>query len=93
MTKDAREISRSIDLIFEACENIRDHDRCDECPLRNLCLQDPEVTFMDIFESSYDALWDEYINYADNVTFREADLDAQNADFLRKLAMEERMMD
>ena len=93
MLKDAREISRSIDLMFEGCENIRDHDRCDECPLRNLCLQDPEVTFMDIFESSYDALWDEYITYADNVTFREEDLDAQNADFLRKLDIEERMID
>lgn len=89
MLKDAREISRAVDIMFEACENIRDHDRCEECPIRCICLQDPEITFMDIFEGSYEALWDEYINYADNVTFRRADLDAQNADFRRKLEIEE----
>ena len=93
MLKDAREISRSIDLMFESCENIRDHDRCEECPSSHSCLEDPEVTFIDIFESSHDALWDEFLNYADNVTFKKADLDAQNADFLRKLAIEERMLD
>ena len=93
MLKDAREICRSIDLMFEACENVRDHDRCEECPISYICLQDPEVSFMDIFDSSHDALWDEYINFADNVTFKKADLDAQNADFLRKLDIEERMID
>lgn len=93
MLKDAREISRSIDLMFEACENIRDHDRCDECPIKYICLQDPEVSFMDIVDSSHDAMWDELLNYADTVAFRKADLDAQNADFMRKLAIEERMLD
>lgn len=93
MLKDAREIGRAIDLLFESCENIRDHDRCDECPIRHICLEDPEVSFVDIFESSHDTLWDEFLNYADNVTFRRADLDAQNADFLRKLDIEERMLD
>ena len=93
MLKDAREIGRAIDLLFECCENIRDHDRCEECPISHICLEDPEVSFMDIFESSHDALWDEYLNYADNVTFKREDLDAQNADFLRKLAIEERMID
>ena len=93
MLKDAREISRSIDIMFEACENIRDHDRCDECPINDICLQDPDVGFMDLFEFSHDALWDEYINYADNVTFRKEDLDAQDADFRRKLDVEERGME
>ena len=93
MLKDAREISRSIDLMFESCENIRDYDRCEECPISHICLEDPEVTFIDIFESSHDALWDEFLNYADTVTFKKSDWDAQSADFLRKLATEERMLD
>ena len=93
MLKDAREVSKAIDILFEACENIRDHDRCDECPINDICLQDPEVSFMDLFEFSHAALWDEYINYADNVTFRKEDLDAQDADFRRKLDIEERGME
>lgn len=93
MLKDARETSRCIDLMFEACENIRDKDGCAECPLRNMCLNDPAVCFMDIFEDSYPNLWDEFYNYADTVEFPKSELDAQNADFMRKLAIEERMID
>lgn len=93
MTKDARETSSMIDLMFEACENIRDHGGCAECPITSLCLNDPEVCFMDIFEYSHAAMWDEFYNYADNVTFSKEDLDAQNADFLRKYEVEERMID
>ena len=93
MLKDARETSRVIDLMFEACENIRDHDGCAECPIRSVCLNDPEITFMDIFDSSYAAMWDEYYNYADTVTFPKSELDAQFADFMRKYEAEERMLD
>lgn len=93
MLKDAREASRVIDLMFESCENIRDHSGCAECPIRNICLDDPEVSFMDIFEVSHAAMWDEYFNYADNVEFPKEDLDAQWADFLRKFEEEERMLD
>lgn len=89
MLKDANETSRCIDLMFEACENIRDHSGCAECPLRNTCLNDPDVSFMDLFETSYPNLWDEYYTYADNVTFPKEDLDAQYADFKRKLDIEE----
>ena len=93
MLKDARETSRVIDLMFEACEDIRDKDGCSECPLRSACLNDPEICFMDIFESSYPNIWDDFYNYADNLEYPKADLDAQNADFLRKLEIEERMLD
>ena len=93
MLKDAKEISRGIDTLFEACENVRDHDGCAECPITFMCLNDPEVCFMDIVDSSSAATWDEFYNYADNVTFSEEDLDAQYADFKRKLDIEERMLD
>lgn len=93
MLKDAKETSRAIDLMFESCENIRNKDGCAECPLRSACLNDPEVHFMDIFESSYPNLWDEFYTYADNVEYPKEELDAQHADFARKLDIEERMLD
>lgn len=93
MLKDAREISRAIDLMFEACENIRDHSGCAGCPATYTCLNDPEVCFMDLVDNSNAALWDEFLTYADNVTFPREDLDAQYADFARKLDIEERMID
>ena len=93
MTKDAREIERAFSLIFEACENIKDHEACEECPLRNLCLDDPEVSVLDLGDLVSASSWDEFINYADNVEFSQEDLDAQYADFKRKLDIEERMLD
>lgn len=93
MLKDARETGRVIDLMFVACENIRDHNGCAECPIRLICLDDPEVCFMDIFDTSHDAMWDEFYNYADTVEYPKEELDAQYADFARKLDIEERMLD
>ena len=93
MLKDARETGRVIDLMFVACENIRDHDGCAECPIKHICLEDPEVSFMDILDSSHDALWDDFYNYADNIEYPKSELDAQYADFARKLDAEERMLD
>lgn len=93
MLKDARETSRCIDLMFEACENVRDHEGCAECPLRNLCLDDPEVCFMDIFESSYPSLWDEFYTYADGVEYSQEQLRVQYADFKRDMDRDERILD
>ena len=93
MTKDAREIAKAFDLIFEACNNIKDHDACEECTLRYLCLDDPEVSVLDLGDLVGASTWDEFLNYADNVTFSKEDLDAQYADFKRKLDIEERMLD
>ncbi len=90
MLKDAREISKAFDLIFEACNNIKDHDACEECILRNLCLDDPEVSILDLGDLVSASSWEEFLNYADNVTFSKEDLDAQYADFKRKLDAEER---
>lgn len=93
MLKDAREISKAFDLIFEACGNIKDHSACEECPLHSLCLEDPEVSVIDLGDLVSASSWDEFLNYADNVTFPKEDLDAQYADFKRKLDIEERMLD
>lgn len=94
MTKCAREISRAFDLIFEACENIKECGGCADCPLSgSLCLDDPEVSVLDLGDLMSASSWDEFLDYADNVTFSDEDLDAQYADFARKLEIEERMLD
>lgn len=93
MLKDARETSRCIDLMFESCENIRDHEGCADCPLRNMCLDDPEVSFMDIFENSYPSLWDEYYNYADHVEFSETERRVQWDEFRREMARDDALLD
>lgn len=93
MTKDAREISRAFDLIFEACNNIKDHGACGECTLRYICLEDADTTVLDLADLISASTWDEFLNYADNVTFSKEDMDAQYADFMRKYEAEERMID
>ena len=93
MLKDAREISRAFDLIFEACNNIKDHDACENCPLNCLCLDDPEVSVLDLGDLVSASSWDDFLEYADNVTFSEDDMIAQYADAKRKADIEERMID
>ena len=93
MLKDARETSRCIDLMFESCENIRDHEGCAECPLRNMCLEDPEISFMDIFENASPNLWDEFYNYADNVEFSEEMRRVQWEEFRREMARDDALLD
>ena len=74
MLKDAREISSAFDLIFEACNNVKDHDACEGCPLSSLCLDDPEVSVLDLGDLVSASSWDEFLSYADNATFSKADL-------------------
>ena len=93
MLRDATEISNAIDLIYEVCEEIRDKDGCSECPIRHICVDAPETSFMDVIESNHARMWDEFIDYADDVEFPKSELDAQYADFRRKLEIEERMLD
>ena len=91
MTKDAREIARAFDLVNTACAEIKDHDRCEDCPLHYICLEEDAV--IDIADLVSANTWDEFLDFADNVEFTEADLEAQHADFLRKFEEEERMID
>ena len=93
MLRDARETSRCIDLMFESCENIRDHEGCAECPLKSLCLNDPEVSFMDIFEGSSPNLWDEYYAYADSVEYSREQQRVQYEEFRREMARDDALLD
>ena len=91
MTRDAKEIVKAFDLIGTACAEIKDHDRCEDCPLHSLCLEEEcAMEFADLVNAS---LWDEFLDFADNVEFKQEDLDAQYADFMRKYEEEERLID
>lgn len=91
MTRDAKDIAKAFDLINTACSEIKDYDRCEDCPLRYLCLEDEAaIEFADPVSAS---TWDEFLNFADNVEFRDADRKAQQADFWRKYEEEERLID
>ena len=93
MLKDAREISRAFDLIFEACNNIKDHDACEDCPLSFLCLDDPEVSVLDLGDLVSASSWDEFIKYADNVEFSEEQRRVQYEDFRRDMARDDALLD
>lgn len=93
MLKDAREISRGIDTLFEACENVRDHDGCAECPITFMCLNDPEVCFMDLVDGSTASIWDEFLNYADNVEYSEEQRRVQYAESRREMARDDALLD
>lgn len=93
MTRDAREIAKAFDLIFEACNNIKDHEACDNCPLSCLCLDDPEVSVLDLGDLMSATSWDEFINYADNVEFSEEQRRVQYEDFRRDMARDDALLD
>ena len=90
MTKDAKNIAQAFDLINTACAEIEEHDRCEDCPFRYMCLAEENVIeFADLVSAS---TWDEFLEFADHVEFTDADLEAQHADFLRKYEEEERLI-
>lgn len=90
MTRDARELQKAFDLLYEACLNIQDHGGCENCPISHLCLNNPSQSVMEIAELMSASSWDEFLEYADNVTFSEEDVRAQYADLARKIDIEER---
>ena len=93
MLKDAREISKAFDLIFEACNNIKEYEACDDCPLNCLCLDDPEVSVLDLGDLVSATSWDEFLNYADNAEFSEEQRKVQYEEFLREQAKDDALLD
>ena len=89
----AKEIARAFELIFEACGNIKDHDACDDCPLHYLCLEDPEVSVIDLGDLISATSWDEFLTCSERAEYSKAKCAAQYADFKRKYDLEERMID
>lgn len=93
MASDGKEIARAFELIFEACGEIKDHDACDDCPLHYVCLEDSEVSVIDLGDLISATVWDEFLDHAQRAEYSKEIRDAQYADFKRKYDIEERMID
>jgi len=92
--EEAKAIEEAFEAVLDACENIKDFNQCGECPLRHLCIDDPETSVVDLGDLIGKATWEEFLEYAyEEATWSDEDLDAQHADFLRKYEEEERMID
>ena len=91
--KEAHAIVEALNFIYELCDKIQDYDRCDECPLRYMCLDDSETAIVEIYDLISEGSWNDFISYGDNISFRDEDLEAQYADRQRKEDIEGRMID
>lgn len=93
MLKDAREIAKAFDLIFEACNEIKEHEACEGCPLSFLCLEDPEVSVLDLGDLISASSWSEFLTYADNAEFSEEQKKVQYEEFRREMARDDALLD
>ena len=89
---DGKTTEEAFETLFYACENIRDYKLCHECPLCNDCLEDPEHSVNDFTEVSA-ARWDEFFEVSEHAQPTEEDRRAEYADMMRKIDIEERMID
>lgn len=68
MTKDAREIQKTFDLLFAACTTISGAGGCDRCPLQaHLCLDGYSANVMDIANSMAAVAWQEFLDFSDDI--------------------------
>lgn len=88
---DIKGIIEALDLICEACGEIKDYDRCEDCPICSTCMEEESLT--ELADSVSQETWERFFDFANHVEFSEADLEAQHADFMRKYEEEERMID
>ena len=67
MTKDVQEITKVLELLYTACDNIHENWQCKECPIQHLCLRGEwgEATLFDLAELVTVGTWTEFLEYAD----------------------------
>lgn len=87
-----KNIENTFETLFYACQDIRDCGVCYECPLKNFCLEDPEMSCNDFAEISA-STWDEFLNYAEHAEATDEIRRSEYADMMRKIEIEERMID
>jgi hypothetical protein len=92
MRREAREISKAFDLLFEACTNIQDCGGCDVCPVKHMCLDDGETSVVEIAQHASPMTWNELIGLSDDIFRLEDDIAADYADRQRKFEIEEAMI-
>lgn len=65
MTTDARNIEKAFELISLCCENIRENDRCDDCPMHYMCVNDYKDSVVDFADLVSASAWQDFIDYSD----------------------------
>ena len=67
MLKDVQDITRVFDLLYTACENIRDDGQCGDCPIKLYCLdgQYGGATVTETAEEITVGMWEDFLTYAD----------------------------
>ena len=93
MVMSGKEIENAFERIAYACYEIKERDMCDNCPMKHLCLEDTGesvITFADLISSG---TWDEFLEFSDHAYVSEETRKAEYADMMRKIDLEERMID
>lgn len=90
---EAKAIFEAFETLAEACENIRDYDQCENCPMKYMCLDDTEESVNTMAELKDASSWEEFLDYSENAEMKKVDRDAAHADFMRKYEAEERLME
>ena len=85
MTSCVQNIAKAFDLLGEACENIKDKDRCRDCPMKHMCLDETDNSIVDYADLISVITWQEFIDFADEcLPSQELQDDmAMNADYDR----------
>ena len=65
MTKDAKNIAQAFDLISLACEQIKDKDRCENCPRHHMCVEDSDNSLIDYADLVSASSWQEFLDFVD----------------------------
>lgn len=91
--EEAKLIAEAFEILLYACGNIKDYDRCDDCPRRYMCLEDTDSSVIENADLIGESSWREFLEYSDSASFSKANRDAEYADMMRKIDLEERMID
>ena len=65
MTTHARDIEKAFELISLCCENIRENDRCEDCPMRHMCVNDFKDSVVDFADLVSASAWQDFIDFSD----------------------------
>ena len=87
--EEAKTIEEAFEIILYACENIKDYEQCHDCPMRHLCLDDPDTSVLDLGDLISKDSWAEFLEYSENATWDDEALYAQHIDNLRDMKKDE----
>lgn len=93
MFKEAQELSKLIDTVICACENIQDVGACEGCPIYGVCIErSPFVEVADLISAD---TWNEFLEYSDGVIAVQVAMYAEDdlADRQRKGERDDRMLE